>query len=314
MNRNSEIIFMLCSHLLTDAGYKPYEPSEWSRLAESLVQADLQPCDLPEMSDSDLRNLDITDEEINRLHHLLDRGGSLAFEMEKYESMGISVVTRADTAYPKMLKAKLGKSCPPLFYYAGNLKLAEQRCIGFAGSRNADENDSQFTKKITSTVNSLGYAVVSGGAKGVDTISAETSMQNGSQAIVYLADSMVKRIRNRQTISAVQNGKILLLSAVKPDMGFTAATAMMRNRYIYAQSVGTVIVRSDYKKGGTWNGAVDCIKHKVSPVFCWNNTEYKGNQELIRLGAMPIDENWNGDVSSYHAQEDDEPVQMTLFD
>lgn len=304
---------MLCSHLLKNAECKPYEPSEWSRLAESLLKAELQPYDLTVMSDNELRNLNFTDTEINRLHQLLNRGGSLAFELEKYESMGISVVTRADKGYPKRLKIKLGKSCPPLFYYAGDLNLVEQKCIGFVGSRNIDDNDSRFAEKIVSTVNSAGYSVVSGGARGIDTVSADFSINSGNQAVVFLADSMVKRIRNRQITTAVQNGQLLLLSAFKPDMGFTSATAMMRNKYIYAQSVGTVVVRSDYKKGGTWNGAIDCIKHKINPVFCWNNIEYKGNQELIKLGAVPIDENWNGDVSECNIQEE-EPIQLTFFD
>ena len=227
--------------------------------------------------------------------------------------MGISVVTRADVQYPNMLKARLGKSCPPLFYYAGDLKLAAKRCIGFVGSRNADESDRQFTEQIVSTVTSLGYAVVSGGAKGVDMIAGNAALRNGSASIAYLADSMVKRIRNRDTISAVQSGQLLLLSAVRPDIGFTAATAMMRNRYIYAQSAGTVVVRADYKKGGTWSGAVDCIKHEITPVFCWNQKDYRGNQELIKLGAVPVQADWNGDVTAVPEKEE-EGVQLTLFE
>lgn len=314
MNKNSEVIFMLCSHLLKDSEYKPYEPTEWTKLAESLVQSGLQPYDLTEMSDDELKDLNMNNEEINRLHYLFNRGGSLAFEMEKYENMGISVVTRADAEYPKILKNKLGKSCPPLFYYAGNLKLAERKCIGFVGSRNVDDNDINFTERTVSTINSLGYAVVSGGARGIDTVSAETSLKNGSEAVIYLSDSMIKKIRNKSVISAIQNGKLLLLSVLKPDIGFTVAGAMMRNRYIYAQSDSTVVVRSDYKKGGTWNGAVDCIKHKISPVYCYNNPAYYGNQELIKLGGIPIDENWNGDISVKPINKDDEPKQLTLFD
>lgn len=315
MNKNSEIIFMLCSHLLKSEEYKPYEPLEWTKLAELLVQAGLQPSDLPEMSDDELKNLHMDNKEINRLHHLFNRGGSLAFEMEKYENIGISVVTRADAEYPKILKSKLGKTCPPLFYYAGNLKLAEQKCIGFVGSRNIDDNDIKFTERTVSTVNSLGYTVVSGGARGIDTISAETSLKNGNEAVIYLADSMIKKIRNKNIISAVQNEKLLLLSVVKPDMNFTVASAMMRNRYIYAQSACTVVVHSDYKKGGTWNGAIDSIKHKIAPVYCYNNSAYQGNQELIKLGGIPIDENWNGDISVKQPdKKDDEPKQLTLFD
>ena len=313
MNQNAEIIFMLCSHLAAEADCKPYEPLEWSKLAELLMQNGMEPKHLPELSDAEFCDLRIGSEEQKRIRQLLGRGANLTFELETYQSMGISVVTRADAAYPKMLKAKLGKSCPPLFYYAGDLSLAEKQSVGFVGSRNVDENDQRFTEQAVTKVNALGYAVVSGGAKGVDTIAGDTALRNGSAAVFYLADSMVKRIRSRETIAAIQSGKLLLLSAVKPDLGFTAASAMMRNRYIYAQSAGTVAVRADYKKGGTWSGAVDCIKHEIAPVFCWDNPAYRGNQELIRLGAIPVGEDWDADVTKL-PEKPEEPVQLSLFD
>ena len=37
----------------------------------------------------------------------------------------------------------------------------------------------------------------------------------------------------------------------------------MRNRYIYAQSSGTVIIRSDKGKGGTWAGATENLKQET---------------------------------------------------
>ena len=313
MSQNAEIIFLLCSHLLVDPGCKPLEPSEWSQLAEKLMQAGIEPRALPDLSDSEFGELAIGTEEVHRIRQLLRRGANLTFELEKFQSMGISVVTRADAAYPRMLKARLGKSCPPLFYYAGDLSLTGKQSVGFVGSRNVDGNDQRFTEKTVSKVNALGCAVVSGGARGIDTIAGDTALRNGSATIAFLADSMVKRIRSRETIAAIQNGRLLLLSAVKPDLGFTAATAMMRNRYIYAQSVGTVAVRADYQKGGTWNGAVDCIRHGIAPVFCWDNPDYRGNQELIRRGAIPIGEDWDGNTAGQPDQPE-EPVQLTLFD
>lgn len=313
MNQNAEIIIMLCSHLLSNTDCKPLTPSEWSKLADALIQAKLEPKALPDLSDSDFLDLKIVKEEMRRIRQLLSRGANLAFELEKYNSMGIYVVTRADATYPKMLKYRLGKSCPPLFYYAGDLSLSEIKTIGFVGSRGADENDRQFTEKIAYTINKQGYSVVSGGAKGIDTFASESSLKNGCAYVAYLADSMVKRIRNNNTIKAIQDGKALLLSAVSPDTGFTAATAMMRNRYIYAQSLATVVVHSDYKKGGTWSGATDCLKHDICPVFCWNNKEYTGNQELIKLGAVPITEDWNGSLPS-PSKKQEESVQISLFD
>ena len=269
-NQNAEVIFMMCSHLQTDASIKPYEPAEWSKLAQVLLDADLQPSDLTTLTEAELRDLCLNTMEINRIKQLLGRGGSLSFALEQYENMGISVVTRADALYPKSLKLRLGKSCPPLFYYAGNLQLAGKKAIGFVGARGADDHDQQFTESTVSTVNSLGFAVVSGGARGVDTMASSAAIRNGGAAISYLADSLIKKIRNRENISA-------------------------------------------YKKGGIWNGAVDCIKHEICPVLCWNNSEYRGNQELIRMGAVPIDTDWNGDLTALPVKEED-PIQLTLFD
>jgi predicted Rossmann fold nucleotide-binding protein DprA/Smf involved in DNA uptake len=315
MNNNSEIIFSLCSHLLQDSDFKPYEPAEWSMLAEKLVLAGFEPSNLPCFSESELRDvLNLNTYEIQRIKHLLERGGSLAFEIKELENKGIKIVTRADNNYPKILKNRLKKSCPPLFYYAGDLSLLNRNTIGFVGSRNIDEEDVHFTENIVSKVNKLGYGVVSGGAKGVDTVSAKQSLINGNIVIEYIADSLIKKIKSKSNIIAIQNKQLVLLSVVKPDMGFTAATAMMRNKYIYAQSKAAVVVKSDYKKGGTWSGATDCIKHKICPVFCNNLADSRGNQELINLGAIPIDKNWNCDFEIDKATKPQEPVQLSLFE
>ena len=58
-------------------------------------------------------------------------------------------------------------------------------------------------------------------------------------------------------------------------------------------SVGTIVVKSSYNKGGTWAGAIENIKKGYSPICVYNNNE-DGNKELINMGAKPIDLNWDG--------------------
>ena len=58
---------------------------------------------------------------------------------------------------------------------------------------------------------------------------------------------MIKRMKNPALLEAIQNGQLLLLSFVNPDAGFFTGNLMARNKFIYAQSVGTVIVRSEKK-------------------------------------------------------------------
>ena len=96
----------------------------------------------------------------------------------------------------------------------------------------------------------------------------------------------------------------------------------MRNRNIYAQSSGTVVIRSDRGKGGTWAGATEDLKKRWCPVFC-RDYNYPGNKELIRLGAIPVIEEWDGNVDvempeTQQLSELERPVQMgeqiSLFD
>jgi predicted Rossmann fold nucleotide-binding protein DprA/Smf involved in DNA uptake len=102
------------------------------------------------------------------------------------------------------------------------------------------------------------------------------------------------------------------MSVAKPDAGFSVEIAMARNRLIYAQSAGTVVVKSEYNKGGTWSGAVENLTKRWCPIFCWNNAKYKGNMELIGKGAIPVDESWDGNVSDYKSIVTIVPEQQVL--
>ena len=323
MNDNSMAIIILCSYLCIGEGIKPYDPAEWTKLAELLMSKKLVPSDLLSFSEEDLRQvLGFDTDEIQRIKALVSRSGSIAFEIEKYSNMGINIVTRADANYPIRLKTILGKSCPPLFYYAGDLSIADKRCVGFVGSRSIDECDNRFAEDAVKKVLARGYSVVTGGAKGIDSVSSAAATNNGGYCVEYIADSMMKTVRNKDKINAIRNGQLLIFSVAKPDSGFNTGMAMMRNKYIYAQSDATVVVRSDYKKGGTWSGACECLRHQLCPVLCWKKDEYQGNTELIKAGAFPIDESWDGDVSAFKREdssgsgEADEPEyeQISFFE
>lgn len=196
------------------------------------------------------------------------------------------------------------------------MALLSQESVGYVGSRSVSEDDLRFTKQTVAKTVQRGYLVVSGGAKGVDSIALNEALRQDGQAIVYLADSMERKMKEAQTIRAVQEGHLLLLSAAIPGAGFHTGMAMSRNKYIYAQSAGTVVVRSSYNEGGTWNGATENLRHGWCPIFCWNKSDYDGNQALISQGAYPIDATWDGDIKTLPSQapEESAPQQMSLFD
>ncbi len=310
MNANSQAITLLCSHLCAD-DCQPLEPAEWSALASLLLEKGCRPEDFLRFEETDLtERLELDAQTRERYLRLLDRVAALEFALTEYENMGIRVLTRADKGYPQALRQKLKNSCPPLFYVAGELSLLDRKLAGYVGSRSVSEDDAGFTERCVEKTAKNGYGVVSGGAKGVDQISAETALKMGVPVVEYPSDSLLKKLRVTETIRAVQDGRLLMLSAAKPDAGFQVGIAMMRNRYIYVQSQGTVVIRADYNKGGTWAGATDCLKHDWCPVFC-RDCANPGNQALIRKGAAAIDENWDGDLSRVPKQEQAE--QLSLF-
>lgn len=313
MNKNSVAIISLCSHMCS-TGVTPLEPREWSELALILMQKEIQPEALLEYSQEDfVKKIGVSQEYATRLSNLIGRTASLYFELSRYENMGIRIVTRADSGYPKALKRKLGNSCPPLFYYAGDLSILERKAIGFVGSRTVGNEDVDFTEKLVRVSIEQGYAIVSGGAKGIDTTAEECALQNGAYVIEYLSDSMLKKIKASSTVKAIQNRKLLLLSVVKPDAPFMTGIAMMRNRYIYSQSEATIVVKSDLNKGGTWAGAQESLKLGLTKTLCWDNPTYKGNQALISQGATPISDTWNGIIDEI-ADTPKNHKQISMFD
>ena len=314
--QDSIAILTLCSHLCVGEGVCPLEPKEYSDLVKRLTKAGKTPKDLFDFSAQDFYSvLNFDEAQTARFMRLLDRNASLSFELGQYRNMGIETITRADATYPKNLKQKLGNACPPLFYYAGDLKLLEQQFIGYAGARTIGQEDLDFTIRTVKKTVALGYGVVSGGAKGIDTVSGTEALLNGGVSVEFLSDSLLKKLKKRDVIQNIHQGKLLMLSVTKPDAGFHVGMAMMRNRYIYAQSIGTVVVRSDLNKGGTWTGANENLKNNWCATLCWDHP-YPGNQALIKNGAFPIQDDWNGYIPEQLGKSVAEETyeQASLFD
>lgn len=316
MKQDSNAILTLCSHICAGDGVRPLEPKEYSQLAQKLNNSGRSPKDIFSFSADDFKSiLGIDGDEIERITRLLDRNVSLSFALGNYQNIGINVITRADALYPKRLKKKLGNNCPPIFYCAGNLELLEKTYIGYVGARTVQADDINFTKATVGKTVSLGYGVVSGGAKGIDTISGTEALLKGSFVIEYLSDSLMKKLKKSDITRYIQNGSLLLMSVSKPDAAFHVGIAMMRNRYIYAQSNATVVVRSDLNKGGTWAGACENLQKNWCPTLCWEHP-YPGNRALIAKGAVPITDAWDGIIpekkTDFATKEDYE--QISIFD
>jgi predicted Rossmann fold nucleotide-binding protein DprA/Smf involved in DNA uptake len=173
-------------------------------------------------------------------------------------------------------------------FYSGDISLANKVGIGVVGSRNISDEGMQFTINLVEKAVNEKLVIYSGGAKGVDVTAQTVALNSGGAVVAYIADSLMDKIKKKDIAKYVAEGKLLLISDLKPDVGFSAGRAMNRNKFIYASAMGTFVVETDYNKGGTWNGATEAIKNKWGKVFVWK-TSSNGNQKLIDFGGNAYD-------------------------
>lgn len=292
LTNDDKAILLLCSHIgLKDETLKPLTLKSWNELASAILKSNVKrPGNLFALSKEEMyKELNIPKADIENILKLLSRSLELGVDLDRLYSKGINVVTRASSLYPRKLKKVLKDLAPPVLFYCGNISLLDKDGIGVVGSRKVEEAHIEFTKKLVQQAVSENLIIYSGGAKGIDDISQKEAFLRGGSYVSFLADSLEKKIKNKEVRENIESGRVLLITSSKPDAGFQVGLAMNRNKYIYASSKATFVIASDYNKGGTWNGAIQNIRHNWTKTFVKQDSKSKGIQELIKLGANPIE-------------------------
>ena len=224
-----------------------------------------------------------------RVVGLMDRVRAMAFEIEQLEHSGIWTVTPFDDHFPSSLVDRLGNKAPALVHAAGSLDLLDQPGIGVVGSRNVSPEGAKVAKDIASKAVDLDLSVTSGGARGVDQLAMNAAFQAGGKVIGVLADSLVRKLRNRDVRRAIHDEQAVMCTPFDPKTPFRVWNAMGRNKLIYGLSEITLVVTSVPEKGGTWSGATEALKSGFGRVGVWRGPgEGAGNVRLQELGAEPL--------------------------
>lgn len=270
-------------------GPKILTPVEYNKLASRLIELKQQPVDLLGNEREDLVNELQSLFEPERLFKLLDRGLLMSQAIDQWQSRGIWIVSRADSAYPKRVKAKLKQNAPPILYGCGEMELLEKGGLGIVGSRKVDNTITEFVQDVAKLTANSGYSVVSGGARGVDQIAMQSALEVEGTVVGALAENLSRAVVASHYRSALRDHSLVLVSAVDPRAGFNVGNAMARNKLIYALSDAGLVANADFNKGGTWAGAIEQIdRFKCCPVYVRTTEKTpKGNQALIQRGAFP---------------------------
>ena len=293
LSNDALAMIMLCSRLGLDpdSDPKPLTLREWNPLANKIANSRIKtPGALLGLSVSELQKaLDIDKKHAEELWVLMDRSGVIAIELERLESIGIKVITRADKDYPERYRNFLKEFAPAILFYSGEKALLGQRGMAVVGSRLLDQIGERASELIGNACGLSGLVLYSGGAKGVDTISMDASLDARGTAVGVVANNLDRIIRTPLYRNAIQHGNLCLVTPYLPSAPFSVGNAMGRNRLIYTLADYAIVVCSSANSGGTWAGATQNLKNNWVPLFVLDYEEMpEGNALLIKNGAVPL--------------------------
>src|SRR5690625_4382331 len=211
LSKNTQVILMLTAPLITVGRQTApglLKPAEYKKLAGHLMNLKCQPSDfLSDDAESLIRECEILID-ADRLKRLLERGFLLSQAVERWRARSIWVVSRADPEYPRKLKSRLRKDAPPVLYGSGEIAFLEGGGLAVVGSRKVDDALIAYTTSIGKNAAKAGVGIVSGGARGIDQAAMRGGIEGGGIVSGILADSLERKVLNRENRNALQSGQL----------------------------------------------------------------------------------------------------------
>ncbi len=162
-----------------------------------------------------------------------------------------------------------------------------RRLFAVVGSREVDLLGAKGAKAAARALHQGGWTLVTGGARGVDVLALEEVAESLTPRGVVLHPSGLsslggKKLRNRFPWA-------WHLSLCPPWQGFEGRCAHQRNRIIFALSEGAISISPRLRRGGTWSGAVECLRGRLAPLAVMAGTgDPEAAAALKNLGAAEV--------------------------
>ncbi len=168
----------------------------------------------------------------------------------------------------------------------------ERQIIGVVGTRQISSYGREITTTLTSGLVARGFVIVSGLARGVDTVAHQTTLDLGGKTIAVLGTD-VDRIypqTNKQLATDIITSGGVIMSEIPPGQVVNKWTFAARNRLISGVAVAVLITEAAMKSGSliTARMALEQGKEVLVVPGPINSEVSKGTNFLISQGATPV--------------------------
>lgn len=277
MNSREKGFLLLTSHL-GDPNRKPLTVAQLRNLAIRARDLDITDPNR-NMQPTDLVRLGYAPDMAQRILSLLDDKELLEYYLHRGARQDCRVLTRVSDGYPMQVRAKLGLDSPGCLWTKGDLSLLGRPTVSAVGSRDLRKANRDFAYEVGVQAAKQGYVLVSGNARGADTVAQEACLNAGGCVISVVADSLEK---------LPQRERVLYISEDSFDEVFSPQRALSRNRVIHAFSSKTFVPQCTDGSGGTWDGTMKNLKAGWSSVYCFRDGS-GASLRLADMGATLID-------------------------
>ena len=210
-------------------------------------------------------------------------------QSQKASQEGVETVDFWDDRYPENLKKIYD---PPAFIFVkGTLSKQDKYAISMVGTRLPSSYGKLMAEKIAKDLAKKGLVIVSGLARGIDTISHWAAVQSGGRTIAVLGsglDNIYPGENKKLSEKIVEQGALIseFPMGTKPD----AVNFPRRNRIISGLSLGTIVVEAGLKSGAllTANYALEQNREIFAVPGNINSPKSIGTNQIIKDGAKLV--------------------------
>ncbi len=210
-------------------------------------------------------------------------------EIKRLQKQKVKVITILDGAYPQRLREIY---LPPIvLFYRGNLSLINQRSVAIVGSRDHSKYAKDCIHELIPALVNDGIVVISGLARGVDTLAHEETLKVNGNTIAVIGSGLdvVYPSENLKLYDVIAK-RGLILSEYPLQSRPLKFHFPYRNRIIAGLSHGVCVIEAKEKSGSliTANLALSENREVFAVPGSIFSIHSKGTNSLIEAGACLV--------------------------
>jgi DNA processing protein len=211
-------------------------------------------------------------------------------ELSLLKEVGGDIVTLRDDAYPKRLRDIYDP--PAVLYIRGELKKEDELAVSIVGSRKTSPYGRWVTEKISQELARNGVTIVSGMARGIDSLAHWGAISVGGRTIAVLGCGIdvIYPSENKNLFSKIiDHGAVL--SEFRMGSPPEAGHFPKRNRIISGLSLGVVVAEASTKSGSLLTAGY-ALEQGREVFAVPGNVGFegsKGTNRLIKEGAKIVE-------------------------